>query len=121
MVQVRAYRVGPLQYFQRLSSKRYRPGLERDILRLLPRIIAAGILALCIAPVWVRCFPPIGSTLEVTKQVKLVDYVSIATGLTFLTAVFTVSIGCILVKIMKGPAYVADGYPLPDAPTQRDG
>jgi hypothetical protein len=53
--------------------------------------------------------------------VKLIDYVSIATGLTFLTAILTVSIGCILVKIMKGPAYVADAYPLPDAPTLRDG
>lgn len=79
------------------------------------------MLALCIAPVWFRCFPPAGSALDVTKQLKLVDFVSFATGLTFLTAILTVSIGCVLVIIMKGPAYVADGYSLPDAPPRREG
>lgn len=87
----------------------------------MPRILVAGILALCIAPVWYRCFPLVGSALDVTKQLKLVDFVSIATGLTFLAAILTVSIGCVLVKVMKGPAYVADGYPLPNAPTHRYG
>jgi hypothetical protein len=29
------------------------------------------------------------------------------------TLVFTVAIGCVIVVLMKGPAYVADAYPLP--------
>lgn len=105
-----------MKYFQRLSSQRYPPGLEREILRLIPRILLAGGLALCAVPVWVRCFPPLGTAFEVAKSTKLVDFVAIATGLTFLIAIFTVTIGCVLVVIMKGPAYVADGYPMPDAP-----
>jgi hypothetical protein len=31
------------------------------------------------------------------------------------TAVFTVAVGCAIVWIMKGPAYVADPYPLSDS------
>jgi hypothetical protein len=31
------------------------------------------------------------------------------------TIVFTVVLGCVIVMIAKGPAYVADAYPLPDA------
>ena len=33
----------------------------------------------------------------------------------FWTAVFTVAIGAFVVMVMKGPAYVADAYPLSDA------
>jgi hypothetical protein len=39
-----------------------------------------------------------------------------------LTAVLTIAIGCIVVMIMKGPAYVADGYELDaaDAPAPQE-
>jgi uncharacterized Tic20 family protein len=30
------------------------------------------------------------------------------------TLVFTVAIGCVIVWLMKGPAYVADAYPPPE-------
>ena len=30
------------------------------------------------------------------------------------TLVLTVALGCFIVRVMKGPAYVADTYPLPD-------
>ena len=38
------------------------------------------------------------------------------------TVVFTVAIGAFIVLVMKGPAYVADAYPLEDAdqPDQPD-
>jgi hypothetical protein len=35
--------------------------------------------------------------------------------LLYWTIVFTVTLGCLIVVIAKGPAYVADAYPLPDA------
>jgi len=28
--------------------------------------------------------------------------------------VLTLALGCFIVRVMKGPAYVADAYPLPD-------
>jgi hypothetical protein len=30
------------------------------------------------------------------------------------TLVLTVAIGCVIVMLMKGPAYVADAYPMQD-------
>ena len=36
------------------------------------------------------------------------------------TLVITVAIGCVIVMVMKGPAYVADAYPVPhsDSPSR---
>ncbi len=47
--------------------------------------------------------------------------VQILKRLPLITAVFTVAIGCVVVHIMKGPAYVADSLPVShaDAP-QKD-
>lgn len=59
-----------------------------------------------------RLFPPDGTDYEIAKTTSTVDIFAFAIGLTALTAVFTVTIGCIVVVIMKGPAYVADSYEL---------
>jgi len=50
-----------------------------------------------------------------------VDIMCIATLVTLWMAALTVAIGCCVVVIMKGPAYVADAYELPDSesPLQR--
>ena len=32
------------------------------------------------------------------------------------TLVLTLALGCFIVRVMKGPAYVADAYPLPQRP-----
>ena len=40
-------------------------------------------------------------------------------AITAWTAVFTIAIGCTIVMLMKGPAYVADRYPLSDADEPR--
>ena len=42
-----------------------------------------------------------------------------STTVTAWTAAFTVAIGCLIVMVMKGPAYVADKYPLSDADEPR--
>ena len=47
--------------------------------------------------------------------VKSFDIFAVSISVTLLTAVFTVAIGCIVVRIMKGPAYVADAYPVSHA------
>ena len=44
-----------------------------------------------------------------------VDIAAIAVAVTSLTAVFTVTIGAVIVFIMKGPGYVADPYEVNDA------
>ena len=107
-----------MNFLQKLpDSRREPPGLERDILAKLPLLVAAGtaIPAICylIAPLFVAD----GSHPE--KYLTGVAIYAIAAVLTVWTAAFTVAIGCVVVMIMKGPAYVADRYELSDAEEPR--
>jgi hypothetical protein len=98
----------------KLHGRRVPPGLEWQILRRLPKITLAGSLIPVALAVLVRVLPSEPGA-DVAKHIKTVDIFAIATAITFLTAVLTVAIGCIVVYIMKGPAYVADAYPLQHA------
>ena len=105
-----------MELFTKLpNSRREPPGLEWVIMKKLPMILLAGTLFPIIMSVGSRLFPGAGSAAEIARQVMMVDIMSIATLLTVWTAVFTVAIGCFVVMVMKGPAYVADAYYLQDA------
>jgi hypothetical protein len=41
------------------------------------------------------------------------DYTMFGVVVLHWTLVLTVGLGCFIVRVMKGPAYVADAYPLP--------
>lgn len=101
------------------NSVREAPGLEWAILKKLPLILLAGTLLPLFFSVANRLFPPEATTALIVKHVKMVDILCISTAVTVWTAVFTVAIGCFVVWIMKGPAYVADAYDLVDAETPR--
>ena len=83
----------------------------------LPMYLAAGtaIPAFCyiLAPLFTH------GVADTEKYLTGVGILAIATVLTVWTAAFTVAIGCLVVMIMKGPAYVADRYPLSDAEQPR--
>jgi MFS family permease len=101
-----------MKYLKRLHGRRTPPGMEWTILKKLPTaLVASTVIPLGVA-LMARVFPPPGSAEEVARRTSMVDILSIATGLTLWTAVFTVAIGCVIVHLMKGPAYVADAYPL---------
>jgi len=51
-----------------------------------------------------------GSAAEVARHIQLFDFVMIGLVVFTWTLVVTVSIGCVIVWLMKGPAYVADGF-----------
>ena len=111
------------KYFRKLHTRRSPPGLERVIWRRLPLAFAASVLVPIGLAVGTRLFPPDGPEFLVARTTTTVDIFAFATGLTAVTAVVTVAIGCIVVMIMKGPAYVADGYALdaadkPAAPSE---
>ena len=100
-----------MKFLNRLHGRRVPPGLEWQILKKLPHITLAGLLIPVALAVLVRVLP-VQQGVDAAKHVKTVDIFAIATAITFLTAVLTVAIGCFVVYIMKGPAYVADAYPL---------
>ncbi len=110
-----------MNLFNRLPGfTRSPPGLERSILRELPRALAAGTLIplMCFLIAWYWPSPEAGQTVE--KYVADVAILAISVVVTVWTAVFTIAIGCCIVVVMKGPAYVADPYPLSDADSPED-
>jgi hypothetical protein len=109
------------KYFRKLHEHRSAPGLERAVWRRLPAALVGSIVLPIALSVAARLLPPEGTIAEIHKATKLVDFFALGLAMTLLTAVLTVAIGCIVVMIMKGPAYVADGYELnaADAPAPR--
>lgn len=85
-------------------------GFELRLLRMLPRLTVAGTLAPALASLIARLYFDQGSAAEIARQVQTFDIAMIAVAVLVWTAALTIAIGCIIVWLMKGPAYVADGY-----------
>jgi len=90
-------------------------GLERVVLRRLPAILLAGSLVLGLPSVIARVIPWHGTAADALVRIATVDIVVTGVVILHWTAVLTVAIAAVIVLVMKGPAYVADAYPLPDA------
>lgn len=107
-----------MKWLNRIHGRQTPPGREVQILRKLPLITVAGTLAILALPVIARVWPA-QPGVDTAKHIRSVDIFAIATEITLLTAVFTVAIGCVVVHIMKGPAYVADAFPVSHADRPR--
>ena len=91
-------------------------GLERKILRRLPRTLWVGTALAGALALIVRALPWSGSEAEVLTRITTIDIYLIGVVVLLWTAVLTVGIGAFIVMVMKGPAYVADAYPLIESP-----
>ena len=87
------------------------PGIERVVLRYLPAAAIWGTLALSLMLLAVRLFL-VG---EWTAALSRVEIFIISLTVLYWGALLTGTIAAIIVMVMKGPAYVADAYPLPDS------
>ena len=85
-------------------------GLEWRLLRLMPHVLVLGTLLPLLLAGLARLFFTQGSAAEIERNILLFDFAMIGLGVLVWTAVVTVSLGCVIVWLMKGPAYVADGY-----------
>ena len=89
------------------------PGREWALFKRLPAILLLGTalpLGLALALWWAAPGQP--SAAE-ERDLLLLTYQLIGLVVLHWTLVFTVAIGCVIVLLMKGPAYVADSYPPP--------
>ena len=86
----------------------YEPGLERKVLHELPQFIVFGSLALALPSLLSRL-------LLSAKAQRMIDILVISTEIFFLGMVLTSAIAALIVMLSKGPAYVADEYPLMDS------
>jgi len=101
--------------FNRLpGSIRSAPGREHLLWRRLPALLLWGTLlpALLVGlnHLLAPAAPP-DSPLD--GAVLLRDFVLLGWVTLHWTLVLTAAIACFIVRVMKGPAYVADGYALP--------
>jgi hypothetical protein len=87
------------------------PGLEQRIWRRLPAALLWGTLLPLGFVVAHRAMALPGVT---DAALLLWDYTLFGVVVLHWTLVLTLGLGCFIVRVMKGPAYVADAYPLPD-------
>jgi hypothetical protein len=86
----------------------YEPGLEQKVLRELPQAVIMGVLAIALPSVLARFLLP-------DRAQQMIDILVFATEIFFLGMVMTVAFAAFIIKLSKGPAYVADAYPLNDS------
>jgi len=85
-------------------------GFELRLLRMMPRVLLLGTLLPLLLSGLARLFYTQGTAAEIERLIQVFDFGMIGLAVLVWTAVFTVSFGCVIVWLMKGPAYVADGY-----------
>ena len=85
-------------------------GLEWRLLRLMPTVLVAGTALPVLAAYLFRFFITENTAAELARRIQLFDFVMIGLVVFIWTLVLTVTIGCVIVWLMKGPAYVADGF-----------
>lgn len=96
-------------------------GMERVILRRMPKAFLLSALVPALAALSARWFAWSGSESAVAASIQLVDFVAIGSVLLLWTLLLTLAIGAFIVMVMKGPAYVADAYPLVESDRPLDG
>ena len=84
------------------GHRRAPPGLEWRVLRLLPSIWLAADSAAALA-----------------REIQRFDFMMLGLAAFIWTLVILLTIGCLIVWLMKGPAYVADGYEVPHSDRPR--
>jgi hypothetical protein len=109
--------------FKKLPGYHKAPaGLERQILRLIPKVFLVGTVLIVLPSVITRIWTMDDAPWMVSKFISTIDIYAFALLAVLWTGLFTTGVGAFTVMVMKGPAYVADAYPLPDAdkPRTRD-
>lgn len=104
-------KIGGMDWLRKLPGfKRTPHGLEWRILRLMPKVLLVGTLMPATVSIVGRIFLTDGSAAEIARAIQMIDILMIGLVILIWTLGLTVTIGCVIVWLMKGPAYVADGY-----------
>lgn len=102
-----------INWFNKLPGFQRTPaGRERSVLRLLPGVLFFGSLALVLPPLLARLYSFLAPELASPTLTTTVDIYAVGVLLLHWTLVLMVGIAAFIVMVMKGPAYVADAYPL---------
>ncbi len=89
------------------------PGLEWTIWKRLPAILLWGtVMPLALGAVAWFAAPGLSGSFDGGDKL-LMAYQIIGLVLLHWTLMLTLAIGCVIIMVMKGPAFVADPYPPP--------
>lgn len=104
--------IGPIRLFIRLPGfTRTPPGWEWAVWRRLPAVLLWGTLLPAGYGLWQWMGVPAGALAADERAALLMVYRVVGVVVLHWTLVLTVALGCFIVRVMKGPAYVADPYP----------
>lgn len=102
-----------MKYLNKLPGFQRSPaGLEWQIWKRLPWIALAGTVLPLVAAALVYLPYWLGPTASGDRAVEHFFYIMVGLVILNWTLVLTLAIGCVIVMLMKGPAYVADAYSL---------
>jgi hypothetical protein len=100
-----------MNYFNKLKGFQRSPaGLEWQIWKRLHLILAAGTVLPLLASAGAYVLDELEPATQNARAVEQFFYVMVGLVVLHWTLVLTLAIGCAIVILMKGPAYVADAY-----------
>lgn len=91
------------------------PGLEWKIFKKIHWISLGGLLLLSIFAWAGRWYATCASLNQIDDWITQWDFMLWGVFFFFVSMMIALTVGCVLVIIMKGPRYTADPYVLPDA------
>jgi hypothetical protein len=112
-----------MDWFKKLPMQHPSPhGAEWALWKRLPTILVWGTALPLAVGLLTWGLAPAAATSDAEDPALLLTFYQLI-GLVVLhwTLVLTVGIGCLIVRIMKGPAYVADAYPPPGREAEATG
>ena len=102
-----------MNYFNKLGGFQSSPaGLEWAIWKRLHIILAAGTALPLLASAGAGVLDGLESSAQNVRAVEKFFYTMLGLITLHWALVLTLAIGCVIVMLMKGPAYVADAYPM---------
>jgi hypothetical protein len=106
-----------MNYFNKLTGFQRSPaGLEWKIWKKLHIILAVGTALPLLASAGAYVLDGLDAATQNARAVEQFFYVMLGLVMLHWTLVLTLAIGCVIVMLMKGPAYVADAYPMEEPP-----
>jgi di/tricarboxylate transporter len=100
---------------QKLHNNHHAPGLEWKVLKKMPLLLAASVLIPGIMLLISHGYPFQGLPHDIVRLKVGIDFIAISIFITAISFLIAIGILCFTIHLMKGPAYVADAYPLNDA------
>lgn len=100
-----------MNWFKKLPNTiRTASGLEWVLWRKLPWIAIIGTLVPLLCLGLLHGFLDVENDAAQARWLQMADYIVGGMVVLHWTLVLTVAMGCVIVMVMKGPGYVADGY-----------